>query len=107
MSKPVIVTSEDGYLLRVGKESSELVPFGQPLEVELGGERWLALIDLPEGSDEASETESTLEYWLYKVEPMLDADIEFEEDDDEDSEDEVEVTVPGGDEDEDDGDDED
>jgi len=105
MPKPVIVTSEDGYSLRVGDEMSDEVPFGQPLEAELGGQRWLALIDLPEGADESSETETVLEYWLYKVVPVSDDDLEFEEDEEGDGEEEpVEIMVPGH-EDDDDGDD--
>jgi len=106
MSKPVIVTATDGYYLKVGSEESDVVPFGEPLEVELGGERWLCMVDLPEGADEAAETESVLDSWLYKVVPMAETEFEFEEDDDEDADGEepVEITVPDDDQD-DDGDD--
>src|SRR5271166_4254244 len=101
MSKPIITTSEDGYTLTIGNESTDVIPFGTPLEVDLGGKRWLAYIDLPEGSDESSDFESVLENWLYEVTPVMDEDIEFEEDEDGDQ-DEVEVTVPGDDEEEED-----
>src|SRR5271166_6679273 len=93
MSKPIITTSEDGYTLTIGDESTDVIPFGTPLEVDLAGKRWLAYIDLPEGSDESSDFESVLENWLYEVTPVMDEDIEFEEDED-DADDAVEVTVP-------------
>lgn len=104
MSKPVIVTTTDGYYLKVDKEESDVVPFGEPLEVELGGERWLCMVDLPDGADEAAETESVLDSWLYKVEPMAETEFEFEEEDDEDDvdgEEPVEITVPDDDQDDD------
>jgi hypothetical protein len=90
MAKPVIETSEDGYLLTYNGENSELVPYGQALEVELGGQNWLCGVDLPQGSDESSETEAMFGHWLYKVVPVEDEDIEFVEEPDGDTDEEVE-----------------
>lgn len=82
MPKPIIETTTDGYRLTVNGESSEVVPFGSPLEVELGGETWLCFIDLPPESQESTDTESVLANWLYKVEPVADDQIEFVDSDD-------------------------
>jgi len=99
MSKPIIEDFTDGYRLTVGEESSSLVPYGSPMEVELGGKRWLAFIDLPNAQEESTETETQLESWLYEVVPVAEEDIDFVEGDDEDldeddDDDQVEVTVP-------------
>jgi len=102
MYKPIIETNEDSYRLTVGEESSEFVPFGSPLEVELSGDTWLCFIDLPTGQDESGDTESVLANWLYKVEPVADEDIEFVDSDDESGdEDEDDDADDAGDEDED------
>lgn len=87
MPKPIITTTENGYSLSYNGESSEVVPFGIVLEIQLGGQQWLCGVDLPDGADEAGETESMFDQWLYKVTPVNDDDIEFVEDDDDDNED--------------------
>lgn len=84
MAKPTITTTEDGYYLTVNGESSDIVPFGNPLEVVLGGKVWLSYVDLPDDTDSSTETESVLDSWLYEVKPVDEADIEFDDDEDED-----------------------
>lgn len=82
----------DGYRIAVGEEVTDFYDFGEVCEVELGGKRYLAFVDLPEGVEVDGETvsedvESKLEYWLYEVTPVEGEpeDVEGDEDGEEDA----------------------
>ena len=95
-----IQTCETGWRIAVGDDVSAEFDFGEGGEFAApNGKRYLGLVDLPDGGDEAQAVESGFEYWLYEVTPV---DVEPEELDSFDAEDDG-----GGDEDEEDEDDED
>jgi hypothetical protein len=88
-----IQTCETGWRIAVGDDVSAEFDFGEGGEFAApNGKRYLGLVDLPDGGDEAQAVESGFEYWLYEVTPV---DVEPEELDGFDGED------GGGDEDED------
>ena len=81
MAIPKIILIEDAYMLEVGEERSEPVPFGLPIEVELGGSKYLAMVDLPEGTEEASDVESLLNSWVYRIAQEYGDEVELVEED--------------------------
>lgn len=82
MSDVKLITTEEGYLLEVSGERSEVMDYGEPLEFK----GYLAHVDLPEGKDESEDVENVLpEAWVYKVSPL--SDVEPEEDDEDDDDD--------------------
>jgi len=89
--------SGDGYRLTCGEEVSDSVAFGEPLEVELKGKRYLAFCDTADGGTEADEMEPLFEHWVYEVRPLEDVEPEDVADFD-DGEEEVDVLARDGDE---------
>lgn len=89
---------EDTYRLVCGSAEGDLVEYGEVAEVEAGGHRYIALVDL----DDKSNVESLLgEGFVYRVdapEPHEIEDVEFEEegDDGDEEDDEEEETVEAG-----------
>lgn len=91
---PRVQTSEDGYKIAVGDETSAEFDFGTPAEhVTPDGRRFIALVDLPEGATEGAEVESQFEYWLYEATPI---DTEPEEVDGDGDDEDEEEGVEGG-----------
>lgn len=77
MSDVMIQLGESGYRIRQGTATSDEVILGEPIEWRApNGKTYLACIDLPDGSEEASEVESMFEHYVYEVRPVVDADIE-------------------------------
>ncbi len=84
-SKVRLITTDDGYLLEIDGERSEVTDFGEPLEF-MGH---LAHVDLPEGKEEAEDVENVLpDAWVYRATPLADVEPEEDEDDDDDDDDE-------------------
>ena len=72
-----IQTCETGWRIAVGEDVSAEFDFGEGGEFAApSGKRYLGLVDLPDGGDEAQAVESGFEYWLYEVTPV---DVEPEE----------------------------
>ena len=67
----VLQTTDDGYRIAVGEDTSAVFDFGTAAEfVAPDGRRFIAYVDLPEGGDESDEVESVFEYWLYEATPV-------------------------------------
>lgn len=72
-----------------------MVDFGDPLEWEApNGKKYLAFVDLPEGSgDEAENVESLLPSWVYEAKALEHVEPEDDEEDDDEDEDDDEPEV--------------
>ena len=77
--KPVIMSYDDGYSLMIGEQECESVPYGEPLEMDHGGDHWIAYCDLDLESDEVF---TTLEFYAYCNGQGVDVPIEDVEDED-------------------------
>lgn len=91
-----LILSDDGYSIRVGEETSEVIGFGEgPLTFECNGEQYIAHVDLPEGKEAASEVESCIDAdgWVFR---LVDTGAEPEEDEGGDDDGGEEVVVEAG-----------
>ena len=101
---PRIQLLSSGYRIALGEgpdpdEVSAEFDFGEPAEAVLGGQLYVAYVDVPGGGTESADVESGYEFWLYKAEPVegdpeeIADEGEGEEDEDEGEDGGVEVTV--------------
>lgn len=100
LAKPKLELLTEGYRLRVGETVTEPVDWGECLDVEIGGKKYMAFLDLPDNAkegDAADSVESKLTEFLYidgvgipeeDVEMEDVADDDDDDDDDDDGEDE-------------------
>ena len=82
-AKVQLKTLDDGYCLVVDGEESELVAYGEPLEmVTIDKRRFMAFVEA-----DGQDVESMAEFWAYEVSPVVDVPIlEDEEGDEEEGE---------------------
>lgn len=93
-AKVSLKTYADGYSLVVDGEESDVVEYGEPLEMVTGDGRRFGAVCEAQGED----IESLMEFWAYEMLPVPDVKIEEPEEGDSDSDEDE------GDEDEDDDD---
>lgn len=79
-----IQLTEDSYRLVIDGTPTESAVYGESIECELDGHKYLCLLDI--GADEAEEVESSLGSWVYVDGDGVD-DVEMEDVDSFDGED--------------------
>jgi hypothetical protein len=103
MSNLKIQLTEEEYRLVINGTPTEPAPYGESIECEIDGHRYMALADVGDG--EGDTVESQLDSWMY-VDGVGVEDVEIEDVEAFDGEDAVEEGDGEGDEDEPDADDE-
>jgi hypothetical protein len=78
--EPKLQMAGDSYQIVVGSEESGWAGFGEPIDCQLAGGRYVALVDLKDGEEDAV---SLLDAWVYRVDRAWEDAAVIEEVDDE------------------------